>query len=190
MRLSKRFCSASRLRSCDQFRSNAQTSVRIDPATGGLGWLTHPYQARYIPPINLANSTRVDVLIRAGNLYLTAQDVIALALENNIDIEVQRYGPLLAREVLRRAEGGSLLRNVGQSVAAGPTSVSLTGVSVNTNGAPAAGGGSGVSAGGGIITHLGLSSLLSFDPTMLSCLLIFSMPLRPRASRLSPEPTN
>jgi outer membrane protein len=145
---------------------SAQTAVRIDPATGKLGWLTRPYQQRYIPPINLANSSRFDSLIRGGNLYVSAQDVIALALENSIDIEVQRYGPLLQRELLRRAESGSLLRNVGQNVAAGPTSVSLSGVSVNTNGAPAGGGGSGVSAGGGIITQLG-PSLLSFDPQVL-----------------------
>jgi outer membrane protein len=144
---------------------SAQTSVRIDPPKGGLGWLTRPYQQRQIPPINLANSSRFDSLIRAGNLYVSAQDVIALALENSIDIEVQRYGPLLQRELLRRAESGSLLRNVGQNVAAGPTSVSLSGVSVNTNGAPS-GGGSGVSAGGGIITQLG-PSLLSFDPNVV-----------------------
>ena len=144
---------------------NAQSSVRIDPPKGGLGWLTRPYQARQIPPINLANTSRFDSLIKAGNLYVSAQDVIALALENSIDIEVQRYGPLLQRELLRRAESGSLLRNVGQSVAAGPTSVSLSGVSINTNGAPSGGGGSGVSAGGGIITQLG-PNLLSFDPSV------------------------
>ncbi len=147
--------------------ANAQSSVRIDPAKGGLGWLTRPYQQRYVPPINLVNSSRFDSLIRAGNLYLTAQDVIALALENNIDIEVQRYGPLLSRELLRRAESGSLLRNVGQPVAAGPTSVNLTGVSVNTNGAPLGSGGAGVSAGGGIITQLG-PNLLSFDPSIFA----------------------
>ncbi|HEX4138203.1 MAG TPA: TolC family protein [Bryobacteraceae bacterium] len=144
----------------------AQTAVRIDPSAGKLEWLTRPYRARYIPPINLANSSRFDSLIRAGNLYVSAQDVVALALENNIDIEVQRYGPLLARELLRRAESGSLLRNVGQNVAAGPTSVSLSGVSVNTNGAPLGGGGAGVSAGGGIITQLG-PNLLSLDPTIV-----------------------
>src|SRR5580692_4321775 len=115
---------------------NAQTSVRIDPPKGGFGWLTRPYQARQIPPINLANSSRFDALIRAGNLYVSAQDVVALALENNIDIEVQRYGPLLAEEVLRRAKGGGALRSVGLGVVQGPQSVSLSGVSVNTNGAP------------------------------------------------------
>jgi len=145
---------------------SAQTSVRIDPAKSKLGWLTRPYQQRYIPPINLANSSRFDSLIRSGNLYVSAQDVIALALENSIDIEVQRYGPLLQRELLRRAEGGGLLRNVGQSVAPGPTSVSLSGVSVNTNGAPSGGGVSGVSAGGGIITQLG-PSISSFDPNIV-----------------------
>ncbi len=147
--------------------ANAQTSsVRIDPVKGPLSWLTHPYRARYIPPVNLANSSRFDSLIQAGNLYLSAQDAIALALENNIDIEVQRYGPLLAREVLRRAESGNLLRNVGQGVAAGPTSVSLSGVSVNTTGAPS-GSSAGVSAGGGIITQLG-PNLPSLDPTIFA----------------------
>src|SRR5574340_499085 len=87
----------------------AQSEIRIDPAHGGLGWLTHPYQPRSVPPINLANTSRLESLVRAGNLYLTAQDVVALALENNIDIEVQRYGPLLAEEVLRRAKGGGAL---------------------------------------------------------------------------------
>src|SRR5215471_21534614 len=69
----------------------AQSEVRIDPPKGGLGWLTHPYQPRSVPPINLANSTRLEALERAGNLYLSAQDVVALAIENNIDVEVQRY---------------------------------------------------------------------------------------------------
>jgi outer membrane protein len=140
-----------------------QSAVRIDPATGGLGWLTHPYQARPVPPINLSNSSRLDSLIRAGNLYLTAQDVVALALENNIDIEVQRYGPLLAREVLRRAQGGGLLRSVGLGVAPGPTSVSLAGVSINTNGAPSGGSGAGVSTA--VLTQLG-PAIPSFDPTI------------------------
>jgi len=92
---------------------------------------------------------------------------VALALENNIDIEVQRYGPLLAREVLRRAQGGGALRSVGSGVAAGPTSVSLSGVSINTNGAPSSAGGAGVSSGGGIVTQLG-PSIPSFDPTFSS----------------------
>jgi outer membrane protein TolC len=142
---------------------SGQSAVRIDPAKGGLGWLTHPYQQRYVPPINLANSNRLESLVRAGNLYLSAQDVIALALENNLDIEIQRYGPLLAKEVTRRTEGGQLLRDVSVPVAAGPASVSLTGVSLNASG----GGAStiGVSSSGAIVTQIGPEiTNLSLDP--------------------------
>ena len=140
----------------------AQSAVRIDPAHGPVGWLTNPYRQRYVPPINLANSSRLDALIRAGNLYLSSQDVVALALENSLDIEVQRYAPLLALEVLRRAQGGGLLRNPGQGVAAGPVSVSLAGVSVNTNGAPASTT-SGVNSS--VLTQLG-PNIPSFDPSI------------------------
>jgi outer membrane protein len=98
----------------------------------------------------------LEALVRAGNLYLSAQDVIALALENNLDIEIQRYGPLLAREVTKRAKGGGILRNVGVGVAAGPQSVSLTGVSLTASGGANTGNaGAGVSSSGGIITQLG-----------------------------------
>lgn len=97
-------------------------------------------------------------------MYLSARDVVALAIENNIDVEVQRYGPLLAREVLRRAQAGGALRSVGVSVAPGPQSVSLQGVSVNTGGAAASAAGAGVSSGGGIVTQLG-PTIPSFDPT-------------------------
>ncbi len=148
--------------------SGLPPEIRIDAAPASrFSWLTRPYQARSVPPINLANTSRIGALVRNGNLYLTAADVVALALENNIDIEVQRYGPLLAREVLRRAQGGGALRSVGSGVASGPTSVSLTGVSINTNGAPSSAGGAGVSSGGGIVTQLG-PSIPSFDPTISS----------------------
>src|SRR5438046_715654 len=92
----------------------AQSEIRIDPAPETrFSFFTRPYQPRSVPEIRLSNSSRFDSLIRAGNLYLTAPDVVALAVENNIDVEVQRYGPLLAREVLRRAQAGGALRSVG-----------------------------------------------------------------------------
>lgn len=130
-----------------------------------MGWLTRPYRARAVPPINLTNSSRLETLVRAGNLYLSAQDVVALAIENNIDVEVQRYGPLLAREVLKRAQAGGVLRSVGVGVAAGPQSVSLQGVNVNAGGATVSTAGAGVSSGGGILTQLG-PGIPALDPTV------------------------
>ena len=145
-------------------QTTASSAVRIDDLPGGgLGKLTHPYRPRYVPPISLSNSSRLESLVRGGNLYLTAQDVIALAIENNIDVEIQRYGPLLQREVLRRALSGNALRQVGLGVSQGPQSVSLTGVSVNGNGI--GGSATGVNSGGGITTLLG-PSIPSYDPTV------------------------
>src|SRR5437660_8723635 len=116
----------------------AQNAVRIEQAKGGF--LTRPYRQRTVPPINLANSPRLESLVRAGRLYLSAQDVVALAIENNIDVEVQRYGPLLAQEVFNRAKAGGLLRSVGVGVASGPQSVSLQGVSFTSTGTTVTGG--------------------------------------------------
>jgi outer membrane protein TolC len=143
----------------------AQDEIRVEPASGPLGWLINPYRPRSVPPIRVTNSPRLDSLIRAGNLYLAAQDVVALAIENNIDVEVQRYGPLLAQEVLRRAEGGGALRSVGLPVAPGPQSVSLQGVSLNPTGGAGIAAGAGVSSGGGIVTQLG-PLIPSLDPSL------------------------
>jgi outer membrane protein len=142
-----------------------QSAVRIEPPSGGFGWLTRPYQQRQIPNINLRNTSRLDSLIRGGNLYLTAKDVIALALENNLDIEIQRYNPLLAQENTQRAEGGGPLRTVGVAVAPGPQSVSLTGVNLAASTTVSGTTGAGVNSGGGIITQLG-PAIPSFDPQL------------------------
>jgi outer membrane protein len=147
--------------------AGAQTEISVgEPPASRFGVFTRPYQARGIPAIRLSNSSRLESLIRAGNLYLSAQDVVALAIENNIDVEIQRYGPLLAKEVLRRAKSGAALRSVGLGVAPGPQSVSLQGVSVNATGV-ALGGGAGISSGGGIVTQLG-PLIPTYDPTVLA----------------------
>ncbi len=80
---------------------------------------TKIYRATNQPGIRLQNSSRLDALVRAGNLYLSLQDAIALALENNIDIEVQRYGPLIAEQDLKRAKAGALIRGVNSQIASG-----------------------------------------------------------------------
>src|SRR5271155_5148843 len=71
-----------------------------------------PYEAKPVPPVNLQNSQRIFDLMRAGQLYLSLADAIALALENNLDIEVERYLPRLAQTDIQRAQGGGLLRGL------------------------------------------------------------------------------
>ncbi|HXS94105.1 MAG TPA: TolC family protein [Candidatus Limnocylindrales bacterium] len=134
----------------------------LPPKPRPLGFLTRNYQQRYVPPVNLTNSGRLAMLIRSNNLYLTAQDVIALVLENNLDIEIQRYGPLLAQEDIMRARVGGALRAPSTPVAAGPVSVSTTGINV---GAISQAAGSGVNSAGNITGQLG-SLVPNLDPVL------------------------
>jgi len=131
-----------------------EITITSPPPPRFVGPILRPFhlEKRIVSPARLTDSPRLENLVRGGNLYLTAQDVIALVLENNLDIDIQRYGPFLSREVQRRTEGGGYLRNVDTPVLAGPQSVSLAGVSVNANGLA---GGAGVGAGGGIVSQIG-----------------------------------
>lgn len=87
-----------------------QESIAPVKPTGSV--LVRPYKAAAIPPTRLGNSGRLRSLIRAGKLYLTAQDAIALALENNIDLEIARYNPLIDQWNLQRYQAGGALPGV------------------------------------------------------------------------------
>ncbi len=102
--------------------SNAQTPQIQEPNIGIVG--TRKYHPPAVAPVDLANSNRIESLLRAGNLYLSLQDAVALALENNLDIAIQRYGPLTAQTDLQRAKAGGALRGVSQNVSQGPASAS------------------------------------------------------------------
>ena len=84
----------------------------IEPVKPSTPVLWRPYIAPEVPPIRLGNSPRLRDLVRAGRLYLTVRDAIALALENNIDIEVARYSPIDAEWRVKRAEAGGALPGV------------------------------------------------------------------------------
>jgi outer membrane protein len=76
----------------------------------GAPWfpnVTAPYIQRQIPQPLLTNSPRIAQLIQAGKLNLSLDDAIALALENNLDIAVQRYTPWLDQMSLLLARSGA-----------------------------------------------------------------------------------
>jgi hypothetical protein len=63
-----------------------------------------------VAPPNLANTARIDSLMHDGKLYLALSDAIALALENNLDIAIQRYNLNIAdTDVLRAKAGANIL---------------------------------------------------------------------------------
>ncbi|HWB97651.1 MAG TPA: TolC family protein [Bryobacteraceae bacterium] len=139
----------------------------ISPS-GTLSWLTGAYRTVDVPPISLSNSPRLENLLRAGNLYLSLQDAIALALENNLDIEIQRYGPQLADASILRAKAGGFVRGVTTSVTQGPTSAQSGGGSnttgISTNAATAANAAI-PTVGNNVVTQTG-SAIPNLDPAI------------------------
>jgi outer membrane protein TolC len=141
-------------------------AVRTTTQGNRFAGIAKPYRFEELAPVDLANSGRLEALLRAGKLYLSLQDAIALALENNLDIALQRYGPLGASANLERAEAGGLLRGVPTAVQR--ATVSALAQATGTAGTGGGGGGmvSGGSeggAGGTIITATG-TTIPNLDP--------------------------
>src|SRR5688572_26942483 len=123
-------------------------ATRADEGGAWHSRFTSRYTPRVVAPINLGNSPRLESLLRAGRLYLSLQDAVALALENNLDIELQRYGPRLAEADLLRAQAGGVVRGVPTSVSQGPSSAA----NLQTGGGGGLQGGGGGTVGSGIGT--------------------------------------
>jgi len=69
--------------------------------------LFNPYRSIHLEGPMLANSPRIDQLVHDGKLTLSLQDAVELALENSMDIAVQRYYPWTAdTDILKTSAGG------------------------------------------------------------------------------------
>src|SRR5271169_550586 len=68
--------------------------------------LLKPYQQIQIAQPVITNSPRLDQLIHDGKLELTLQDAVELALENSMDIAVQRYYPWIADAGMLKTKAG------------------------------------------------------------------------------------
>jgi len=69
--------------------------------------LLAPYSPISIAAPGLTNSPRIEQLIHDGKLELSMQEAVELALENSMDIVVQRYNPWFADvNILKASAGG------------------------------------------------------------------------------------
>src|SRR5438270_4033946 len=68
--------------------------------------LLAPYSPIKIEEPGLTNSPRIDQLIHDGKLELSMQEAVELALENGMDIVVQRYNPWFADTGILKAQAG------------------------------------------------------------------------------------
>jgi outer membrane protein TolC len=107
-----------------------------------------------VPQPGMENSPRLKDLIRDGKLWLSLQDAIALALENNLDIDVARFQiPLAQTDYLRTKAGGAARGVTGATISTALFSGAIG--STSSSG----GSGSSSSAGGAGYSGVGATNL-------------------------------
>lgn len=143
---------------------DGQALVKDYSKTPGVLHVIAPYKPQEIPAISLENSPRIQNLIHDGNLELSLADALALAIENNLDISVQRQIVPMAQTDLLRTESGSAARGFSGATIPLGLSAGALGVGVSTS---VAGGGignaGGITGGGGAVN---IPPVGTFDPTI------------------------
>jgi outer membrane protein len=144
-----------------------------EPDTGFWHKLGTPYRAPEVPVNRYQDTARLKSLMREGRLYLSLDDAIALAIENNLDVAVQRYLPVFADADVLRTESGAVLRGLQLTVREGPPGVGGPGSSLLTGGIDNTNSQTDVSLALGQITGIGTAPISSgpripsFDPSLI-----------------------
>ena len=116
--------------------------LRLEPTGFTPRFVFGPYRAPTVAPLFPGNGDRLRSLVRDGKLYLSARDAVTLAIENNLDVEIERYNLVLADTDRRRAAGGGNLRGIDYTIqeppngVGGPGSPLLNTAAVNPNPTP------------------------------------------------------
>src|SRR6202522_4833959 len=134
-----------------------------------------PYRARHLAAPNLANTARIDSLMHDGKLYLSLNDAIALALENNLDIAISRYNLNIADTDVLRAKAGATILGVNAGVVQNTPGGGVGGIGAtaggSTGGTSLGAGGIGAGTNGLVSSTLGQGpNITSFDPVITGTL--------------------
>ncbi|HWY02996.1 MAG TPA: TolC family protein [Candidatus Acidoferrum sp.] len=134
-----------------------------------------PYTPRHLSAPNLANTARIDSLMHDGKLYLSLNDAIALALENNLDIAISRYNLNIADTDVLRAKAGASILGVNAGVVQNTPGGGVGGIGASagasTGGTSLGAGGIGAGTNGLVSSTLGQGpQITSFDPVITGTL--------------------
>lgn len=88
-----------------------------------IDWFGQPYVEHPFAPVDLSNTPLIHQLLRSGNIYLSLSDAIALAIQNNLDIQLERYNMPAADTEVLRTNGGGLPRGLPYDVYEVPVGV-------------------------------------------------------------------
>jgi outer membrane protein len=134
-----------------------------------------PYKPRHVPPPNLSNTPRIDQLMHNGKIYLSIDDAVALALENNLDMGIARYTLNIADSDVLRAKSGANILGVPFGVVQNTPGGGVGGlggtVGSGIGGTSVAAGGIGAGTNGLVSSTLGIGNpITSFDPILTGTL--------------------
>src|ERR1700686_5523883 len=134
-----------------------------------------PYQSRHLPPPNLSNTGRIDQFLHDGKLYLSLDDAIALALENNLDIAIARYTLNMADTDILRPRAGAPILGTPLGLVLNTPGGGVGGIGAQsgaaTGGTSLGAGGIGAGTNGLVSSTLGLGpGINSFDPILTGTL--------------------
>ena len=134
-----------------------------------------PYTARHVAPPNLANTARIDQLMHDGKLYISMNDAVVLALENNLDIAIARYNLNIADTDVWRAKAGASTLGVNNGVVQNTPGGGVGGLGTQVGsgqgGTSVASGGAGAGSGGIVVSTFGSGpQITSFDPILTGTL--------------------
>lgn len=133
----------------------------------GPSWfptLFRPYGPQPVSPTLVENSVRLRNLIHDGKLELSLADALALTLENNLDIAVQRYLIPFSQSDVLRARGGQAARGVSGALVPSGLSAGALGAGVSAaNAGGGTGSAGGITGGGGAVQ---IGPVGNFDPAV------------------------
>src|SRR5580698_7349133 len=134
-----------------------------------------PYEGQEVAQPNLGNSPRIDALMRDGKIYLSIDDAVSLALENNLDIDIARYNLNIADTDYLRAKSGANILGINAGIVQNTPGGGVGGLGVTvgsgTGGTTVAPSGVGTGTNGLVSSTLGIgSNITSFDPIVTSTL--------------------
>ena len=146
------------------FQQKFLQSVAKGPAIFPGFW--RPYQQKTLSHPLLMNSPRLLNLIHDGKLELSLADAMALTLENNLDVVIQRYVVAIAQTDVLRAKSGQASRGFAGALYPSELNAGAIGAGVtSTGGAGGTGNAGGITGGGGAVL-IGAGG--AFDPVVTS----------------------
>jgi outer membrane protein len=150
------------LQSVQDSKAQPRTEKAATPIRTSFWDFMAPYRTPTAPALRLGPADRARSLVRNGSIYLSLYDAIALAIENNLDVEVSRYNLSVSGTDALRAKGGGSLRGVDYNVAESPTGVGGPGSPLLNSAA------SSVTPTAPTVNDLTSLNILSESPTSLS----------------------